>query len=226
MSKHMQRDSDKLLHDVSRMAGHVEDAFQRAAQALETHDGPLAERVIASDDTVDEFENRIQEDCLTFLAIHQPVAGDLRRISALLRITTDLERSGDLAVGLAEIAEILSHPPFVKIPSRLNPMIRRAMDMVKRSLNALTQANAAEARAVVRLDDEVDADNDALIHEIVQRMKSSAAEIDSGMALHAAVRYIERIADHATNIAEEVIYLVEGEMVRHKPEAFQDSATN
>ena len=215
----MQKDLDRLLQDVLRMAGNVEEAIQNATQALETRDSKLAEEVLNRDDAIDHLENAVQEECLKILALHQPVAIDLRKIGAFLRITTDLERMGDLAVGLAETAVELSHPPYPKIPDRMFPMARRAMDMVKRSLNALVHSNAAEGRAVVRMDDAVDADNDAMIAEVIARMKQSPTEIDAGMALHAAVRYVERIADHATNIAEEVIYIVEGSMVRHHPEA-------
>ncbi len=221
MSKHMQKDLDRLLQHVLKMAGNVEEAIENATQSLEGRDSELAQRVISDDDAIDDFENDVQEDCLTFLALHQPVAVDLRRIGSFLRITTDLERMGDLAVGLAETAIELSRPPFPAIPARLSPMTRRAIEMVKRALNALVHSDARAARAVVMLDDEVDADNDALLAEIIARMKRSPDEIDSGLALHAAVRYVERIADHATNIAEDVIYLVEGAMVRHHPEAFQ-----
>lgn len=221
MSKHMQKDLDRLLQEMLKMAGNVEEAIFNATHALETRDTALAEQVMAGDDTIDNFENEVQEECLKILALHQPVAVDLRRIGSILRITTDLERIGDLAVGIAETAVELSHPPFPKIPTRLSPMTQRAIEMVKRSLNALVQSDAAEARAVVLMDDEVDTDNDALIAEVVERMKRSPTEIDAGMALHAAIRYVERIADHATNIAEDVIYLVEGSMVRHHPEAFQ-----
>ena len=220
MSKHMQKDLDQLLHQVLKMAGNVEEAIENAAHALQARDADAAERVIAGDDAIDDFENSVQEECLTFLALHQPVAVDLRRIGSFLRITTDLERIGDLAVGLAETALEMSHPPFPALPARLQPMTRRAIEMVKRSLNALVHSDPAEARAVVLMDDAVDDENDALLGEVIARMKRSPDEIDAGHALHAAIRYVERIADHATNIAEDVIYLVEGAMVRHHPEAF------
>ena len=224
MSKHMQRDLDGLQQQLLRMAGNVEDAIHNATRALESRDSVLAESVIAGDDAIDRLENEVQEECLKILALHQPVAVDLRRISSILLITTDLERMGDLASGLAEKALELSHPPYPAIPVRFNPMTMRATEMVKRALNALVRSDPAEARAVVAMDDEVDADNDAILEEIIARMKRSPSEIDTGLALHAAVRYVERIADHATNIAEDVIYLVEGAMVRHK--ALQESAAN
>ena len=216
----MQRDLVALQQRLLKMAGNVEDAIHSATLALETRDTALADRVIAGDDAIDRLENDVQEECLKILALHQPVAVDLRRISSILLITTDLERMGDLAVGIAEKALELSHPPYPEIPTRLNPMTMRATEMVKRALNALVRSDAVEARAVVRMDDDVDDDNDAILTEVIARMKRSPTEIDAGLALHAAVRYVERIADHATNIAEDVIYLVEGEMVRHRPEAF------
>ncbi len=226
MSKHMQRDLERLLQGVLTMAGRVEDAIRNAAHALETRDTALADEVMAGEDAIDRLENEVQEDCLTMLALHQPVAVDLRRVGSILRITTDLERMGDLAVGLAEVAIELSRPPFPQIPGRLTPMTLRTIEMVKRALNALVRSDASEARAVVRMDDAVDDDNDAIIAELVARMKRSPDEIDPGLALHAAVRYVERIADHATNIAEDVVYLVEGAMVRHHPEAFQNALVN
>ena len=216
----MQRDLVALQQRLLKMAGNVEDAIHSATLALETRDTALADRVIAGDDAIDRLENDVQEECLKILALHQPVAVDLRRISSILLITTDLERMGDLAVGIAEKALELSHPPYPEIPTRLNPMTMRATEMVKRALNALVRSDAVEARAVVRMDDDVDDDNDAILTEVIARMKRSPTEIDAGLALHAAVRYVERIADHATTIAEVVIYLVEGEMVRHRPEAF------
>ncbi len=215
MSKHMQRDLDALQQQLLKMAGNVEEAIHSATRALETRDAELAERVIAGDDAIDRLENEVQEECLKILALHQPVAVDLRRISSILLITTDLERMGDLASGLAEKALELSHPPYAEIPARLRPMTLRATEMVNRALNSLVRSDADEARAVVAMDDDVDADNDAILAEVIARMKLPAGEIDSGLALHAAVRYVERIADHATNIAEDVIYLVEGSMVRH-----------
>ncbi len=222
----MQRDLNALQQQLLKMAGNVEDAIHSATRALETRDAALAERVIAGDDAIDRLENEVQEECLKILALHQPVAVDLRRISSILLITTDLERMGDLAVGVAEQAVALSHPPYPEIPARFNPMTMRATEMVKRALNALVRSDAAEARAVMKMDDDVDADNDAILAEVIERMKRTPGGIDAGLALHAAVRYVERIADHATNIAEDVIYLVEGAMVRHLPPDSHAPSTN
>ncbi len=219
MSKHMERDLERLQKLVLKMAGLVEEAVFQAAQALQDRNIDMAERVIEGDNLIDQLENEVLEECLKILALHQPVAVDLRRISAVLLISTDLERMGDLASGIAERALTLSHPPFAVIPSRLKPMTERTIDMVRRSLDAFVHSNVAVARTVIRLDDEVDAHNAAIIHELIAEMKTSPDKIDAALSLFSAVRHVERIADHATNIAEDVIYLVDGEIVRHHHEA-------
>ncbi len=219
MSKHMERDLERLQKLVLKMAGLVEEAVFQAAQALQDRNIEMADRVIEGDNLIDQLENEVLEECLKILALHQPVAVDLRRISAVLLISTDLERMGDLASGIAERALTLSHPPFANIPSRLKPMTERTIDMVRRSLDAFVHSNVAVARTVIRLDDEVDAHNAAIIHELIAEMKTSPDKIDAALSLFSAVRHVERIADHATNIAEDVIYLVDGEIVRHHHEA-------
>ena len=219
MSKHMERDLERLQKLVLKMAGLVEEAVFQAAKSLQDRDIEMADRVIEGDNLIDQLENEVLEECLKILALHQPVAVDLRRISAVLLISTDLERMGDLASGIAERALTLSHPPFANIPSRLKPMTERTIDMVRRSLDAFVHSNVAVARTVIRLDDEVDAHNAAIIHELIAEMKTSPDKIDAALSLFSAVRHVERIADHATNIAEDVIYLVDGEIVRHHHEA-------
>jgi len=219
MSKHMERDLERLQKLVLKMAGLVEEAVFQAAQALQDRNIDMADRVIEGDNLIDQLENEVLEECLKILALHQPVAVDLRRISAVLLISTDLERMGDLASGIAERALTLSHPPFANIPSRLKPMTERTIDMVRRSLDAFVHSDVAAARTVIRLDDEVDAHNAAIIDELIAEMKTSPDKIDAALSLFSAVRHVERIADHATNIAEDVIYLVDGEIVRHHHEA-------
>ena len=125
---------------------------------------------------------------------------------------------GDLAVGIAERADALSRLSSLPTPTRVGPMTERATEMVRRSLDSFVNSDARAARAVIRLDDEVDQDNDAIIAELIAEMKTSPDKIEPGVSLFSAVRHIERIADHATNIAEDVIYLVEGEIVRHRPD--------
>jgi phosphate transport system protein len=125
---------------------------------------------------------------------------------------------GDLAVGIAERAIELSHPPHMPIPGRLEQMTDRATAMVRLALDAFVNEDAAAARTVIGLDDEVDADNDELIRLTIEEMKQSPGRVEAGVALFSVIRHVERLADHATNIAEDVIFLVEGAIVRHRHE--------
>jgi phosphate transport system protein len=149
------------------------------------------------------------------------VAIDLRRVAAILKINTDLERMADLAVDIAERSLVLATPPYVPIPTGLQRMTDMTTSMVRQSLDAFVNLDARLARRVWRLDDEVDRYNDEIIQDIIQSMQSAPEMVEPGLSLFSAVRHLERIADHATNIAEDVVYLVEGEIVRHRPEAVE-----
>jgi phosphate transport system protein len=218
MSKHLERDLENLQRDVLAMGASVEEVIYKAIRALQERDAGLAAQIIEGDGSIDELENRIDEECLKILALHQPVATDLRRIAAVLMINTDLERMADLAVDIAERAEALSRPPRLTIPADLQRMGDLTTVMVRDSLNSFVNLDARQARQVVRLDDEVDRLNVAIIAEIVAMMQRSPEHVEPGLSLFSAVRHLERIADHATNIAEDVVYLVEGEIVRHRLE--------
>jgi phosphate transport system protein len=218
MSKHLERDLDRLQKRIVGYAGLVEEAAYKAVQALRDHDRAAATEVIDGDEAIDRAENEIAEECLKLLALHQPVAGDLRRIATTFMITTDLERMGDLARHIGEAAVTLAAPP-VPIPSRLTQMTDLSLSMVRQSLDAFVRLDSQLARRVVRMDDSVDQFNDDLIAELTDRMKQSPDFIEPGLTLFTVVRHLERIADHATNIAEDVIYLIEGEIVKHRPEA-------
>ena len=218
MSKHLERDLESLQRDVLAMGASVEEVIYKAIKALQQRDAGLAASVVEGDGSIDELENRIDEECLKILALHQPVATDLRRIAAVLMINTDLERMADLAVDIAERAEVLAAPPRLAIPKELQRMADLTTVMVRDCLNAFVNLDARQARQVVRLDDEVDRLNADIIREIVAAMRQSADNVEPGLSLFSAVRHLERIADHATNIAEDVVYLVEGEIVRHRLE--------
>jgi phosphate transport system protein len=221
VSKHMHRDLERLQRSVLNMASLVEEAIIQSIQSLQEFDADRAKRVIESDSEIDLAENQVQNECLKILALHQPVAVDLRRVSAVLMLVTDLERMGDLAVGIAERSLEVSRPPFPQVPERIHKMALRTATMVRDSLNAFVQLDANAARSIIQQDDLVDADNNAIIVELITRMKQKPEELEPSLSLFSAVRNLERIADHATNIAEEVIYLVEGEMARHHPEMVQ-----
>jgi phosphate transport system protein len=217
MAKHLHRDLDNLQRDLLALAGLVEAAVHKAIRALRQHDIALAREVIAGDPQIDLEENHIDEDCLKILALHQPVAVDLRRIVAAMLINTDLERMGDLAEEIAERAIHLARPPLFPTPGHLQSMTDLTTMMVRQSLDSFVNLNTLQAQTVMRMDDEVDRYNREIIEEIVAAMQGSPALIEPGLSMFSAVRHLERIADHATNIAEDVIYLVEGEIVRHRP---------
>src|SRR3954464_1741814 len=155
MSKHLERDLERLQKRIVGFAGLVEEAAYKAVQALRDHDRPLAHEVIDGDEAIDRAENEIAEEGLKLLALHQPVAGDLRRIATILMITTDLERMGDLARHIGEAALALAAPP-VLIPARLTQMTDISLSMVRQSLDAFIHLDPQLARRVIRMDDEVD----------------------------------------------------------------------
>jgi len=222
MSKHLERDLENLQRQILVMAGSVEEAIYKSIQALREHDKALAQEVIAGDNKVDELDNVVTEECLKLLALHQPVAKDLRRIATVFMIATDLERMGDLASDIAERAVTLARPGMIPIPDKLPRMTDMTTSMVRQSLDAFVNLDGRQARRVIRLDDEVDRYNDEIIEELMARMKASPDAIEPNLSLFSAVRHLERIADHATNIAEDVLYLVDGEIVRHRHQAIAD----
>src|SRR5262249_51791926 len=151
------------------------------------------------------------------LALHQPVAVDLRRIAAALKVNTDLERMGDLAEDIAERVIHLTSLPPIPVPEKLQRMTDLTTSMVRQSLDAFVQLDTSLAYRVCRLDDEVDRYNNEIIQELIRMMQASPAMVEPGLSLFSATRHLERVADHATNIAEDVVYLVEGTIIRHRP---------
>jgi phosphate transport system protein len=216
--KHLERDLERLQERIVAYAGLVEDAVYRAVRAMHDHDADEAQEVIDGDEAIDRGENEVTEECLKLLALHQPVAGDLRRIATTLMITTDLERMGDLARHIAEAAVTLAGPQH-PIPAKLMQMTDLTTTLVRQSLDAFVNLDSQLARRVVRMDDAVDHLNDELIADLAAAMKKSPDAVDPGLTLFLTTRNLERIADHATNIAEDVIYLIEGDIVKHRPEA-------
>lgn len=216
MSKHLQRDMEKIHRDILALSATVEDVIDKASRALCGRKRNLAEEVMRGDEDVDRREVHIEEECLKILALHQPVAVDLRRIATVLKVNNDLERIADLAGNIAERALALCDYPDFAIPPRVRRMIDLATMMVRGSLDAFVNLDAQAARRICRMDDEMDSYNCQVIDELQSQMQEDPSIIVPGMHCFSAARCIERIADHATNIAEDVIYLVEGEIARHK----------
>jgi phosphate transport system protein len=222
MSKHWERDLANLHRHILAMAGAVEEAIDLGLRALRERDATLSRQVVDGDAAIDAEENFVDNECLKMLALHQPVAGDLRRVVAVLRINTDLERMADLAAHIAERAAVLAALPPVPLPAQVGPMADLARAMVRGSLDAFVALDVRLARRVIAADDEVDRHNREAIDELVDGMRASPEAVLAFLSVFSVTRHLERIADHATNIAEDVVYLVEGEIVRHRPNGGAD----
>lgn len=215
MPRHLERDLDNLSRELLTMGAMVEDATNKAFLALSKRRTELADEVVAGDDRINEKENGIEEECLKILALHQPVATDLRFIITALKVNNDLERMGDLAVNIAERARILAGLDPMPLPESLNKLVYNVEAMVQDALNALVNMDAKLARRVCEVDDEVDDINRNMFDEMKSLMKSDASNVERAISTLSVSRHLERIADLATNIAEDVVFLVEGEIVRH-----------
>jgi phosphate transport system protein len=221
MAQHLQREIEKLKKEILSLGAVVEASVQMAVRSIEERDSGLARKVIDSDVEIDHAEVNLEEDCLKILALHQPVAIDLRFIIAVLKINNDLERIGDLAVNIAERVGFLILKPGVKIPYDLQGLAEKSRWMLRNSLDSLVKLDTALARQVCATDDEVDAINRDMYNLVENAIRANPEHIDSLIPYLSVSRYLERIADHATNIAEDVIYMVEGVIARHRPEEFQ-----
>lgn len=215
MLKKTVKEFDHLSRSLVRMAGLVEEALATATTALFERDREAARRVIAGDDAVDALENEVQEECLRVLALHAPLAGDLRWVAAVLLAATDLERVGDLAAGIAGRVHALTLFPPIPIPAGLPEMAARAGGMLREAVDAFVQRDRAAALRVVAADDEVDRANAALIRELVGTMTADPAAVEPGLGLFTVVRHLEKAADHAVSLAEEAVYVADGALIRH-----------
>ena len=215
MTQHMQRELDKWKKMILSLAAVVEESVQQAVRSLERLDGPLAEQVIANDDQVDQMEVDLEEECLKILALHQPVAADLRFIVSVLKINNDLERICDLAVNIAERTLGVAAEGRVPVPFDVAQMGQKVQTMLEKALDALVNADLQAARAVFELDDEVDAIHKCNYQLVKEQIRRKPERIDSLIQYTSVSRHLERIADLATNIAEDIVYMIEGEIVRH-----------
>lgn len=219
--RHIEREIDKLKREILALGAVVEESLHNAVRALEDRDTALARQTIEGDPAIDQMEVDVEENCLKVLALHQPVARDLRLIIAILKINNDLERVGDLAVNIAERALFLATKEKLEIPLDFVHMAEVAKQMLKKSLDALVGENPALAHEVCRMDDEVDAINREMYGVIQDAIRTRPERLESLIHLLSVSRHLERVGDSATNIAEDVIYMIEGVIVRHKVERYQ-----
>ena len=215
MSVHLVREITGLKKLVLALSAQVEENVRQAVRAVTMRDAALAQAVIDGDNSIDQQEVAIEEECLKILALHQPVAHDLRFLVAILKLNHTLERIGDLAVNIAKRAAYLATQPRLDVPVDFTLIAEKAQAMLHKSLDALINMDINIARQVSTADDEVDALNRETYNRVKALLRERPDDIETLIALLNVSRHLERIADHASSIAEDVIYLLEGKIVRH-----------
>jgi phosphate transport system protein len=215
MSKHLLRDLEMLKKEILTMGAMVEESMNRALQSLMERRFDLAKEVILGDRELDLKEIQIEEECLKVLALHQPVAADLRFIIVVLKVNNDLERIGDLAQNIAERAAYLSRNEPIDLPGDFITMIEKVRGMVSRSLDSLVNRDTKTARQVIHDDTEVDEAHRRMYEALQERMCDNPSTVQRAVNTLSVSKNLERIADYATNIAEDVVFMVDGEMIRH-----------
>lgn len=209
------KEKDLLKQKLLFLGGKVEENFNRALASIENRDVALAEKVINTDKEIDNLEVQIEEECLKILALHQPVARDLRFIVTALKVNNDLERIDDHSVNIAKHALFFSNKPIFKFPFDFTAMSSVTRQMLKTSLDSLVQLDQNKAIEVREMDDDVDDMNRAMYAQSEIGMRENPDQISMYVHAMAISRTFERIADLSTNIAEDVIYLISGQIVRH-----------
>lgn len=221
MSKHFSREIALIQNRLMTLFAVVEQMISDATRALCSREYERVSLVTERDKRVDSEEVLIEEECLKVLALHQPVAGDLRQLTAILKILADLERIADLACNIAERAKCAQDYPYFPTPDQLPEMALSATEMVRRALNSFVGQDIALARQVILDDARVDQLNRRIIGELKDLMKTDGDLVEPALHYFSASRHYERIADHAENIAEDVIYMISGEIIRHKHGVFE-----
>jgi phosphate transport system protein len=216
MERHFERDLEQLRTDLIRMGSAVDEQVSEACRALFDGDLDAARKVVLADREIDEFDTRIDQEVQSIFALNQPVAVDLRLSLAALMINSQLERIGDIAVNIAErVPALAPHHDFV-LGTKLHEMAEIARIMVRDALDAFIHSDAVTARRVLDSDDVVDRLNRIVFRQVVEAMQADHAVVEPGAHALIVSRHVERLADHATNIAEDVIFLVEARLVRHQ----------
>lgn len=234
MAKHLQREIENLKKKILSLGARVESTVHEAIRSIQERDAALARKIIEEDIQIDHAEVEVEEECLKILALHQPVAIDLRFIVAVLKINNDLERIGDLAVNIAERSSFLASHPGVYIGDKPAPaqvgvslsldfaeMSEKTQAMLNMSLDALVNLSSELAHKVCADDDVIDTMNREMYLQVQKAIQKDPEQITSLIHLLSVSRHLERIADHATNIAEDVIYMIDGQIVRHKTEDYR-----
>lgn len=215
MSKHLEIEIEKLNKQILTVGESVVEAIEKALRALQERRAELAREVIKEDHKIDRAEVEVEEECLRLLALHQPVAEDLRFIAAVMKIDNDMERIGDEASNIAGHALYLAGRDPLPIPPRLLDLWQVSLRMVRESLEAFVNGDAEAARRICAEDDEADKYDKEVISSLWRTIETDPHTVERATRLFFVSRALERIADHATNIAEDVVYMVEGKIIRH-----------
>lgn len=215
MRKRFDDELDELLSELLYMASLAEKAVEMAILALQNRDAVLAQQVIAEDGLIDQLEIKVEKNCIALLTYHEPMAGSLRQVVSALKINNDLERIGDHAVNIAENTLQLLREPLLESLLDIPRLAKLAQQMVRDAIDAFVHRDAATAIAVCRKDDEIDALNRQTLHALITHMASAPDIISPGLSLILVSKNLERIADLSTNIAEEVVYMVEARTIKH-----------
>ena len=215
MSLHFHREVDRLIEDLISFGEGIEDQLNESIAALVERDVKGARRVIRNDGDMDQIEVEMEEECLKLLALHQPLASDLRQIISVLKINNDLERVGDHACNIAERVLDLSELPPIEIPNKILTMSKQARLMLRMSLLSFVESDKMLAQGVFEMDDEVDELNMTVFRQQVREIEETPAEAEQRILLLSICKQLERVGDLASNIAEDVVYLMSGEIIRH-----------
>ncbi len=215
MPKHLQRELEKLKKQILSLGTMVEERVRMAIKSMGGQNAEFAEQVIRTDYEIDELEVEIEEECLKILALHQPVAVDLRFLAAVIKINNDLERIADEAANIAKCVSYMAKRERIGAPFEYTEMSEIAECMLKLSLDALVNLDLDLAFRVLTMDDQADKTYGLIYDQIKEIIRKLPERVGYLINMFLIARYLERIADHATNIAEEVIYLIEGEIIRH-----------
>jgi len=216
MAKHLEKELERLKKLIYTLSVRVDENLELAMKSFQENDIELAQKIIDDDEIIDDMEIEVEEECLKALALYQPVAIDLRFIIAVMKMTNDLERIGDLAADIAKNGIAINQAAKPKIPLDLHQMSYLVTAIVRKSLDALVNIDPYLAREVIRDDREIDSMKAGMKAEIVAVLQREPEHAESLITLLAVTHRLERIGDHASNIAEDVIYMVEAEIVRHQ----------
>ena len=216
MAKHLEKELERLKKLIYSLSARVDESLELAVKSFQESDMNLAQKVIDDDTLIDDLEIEVEEECLKALALYQPVAIDLRFIISVMKMTNDLERIGDLAADIAKNGININRAPKPKVPLDLHQMTYLVKTIVRKSLDSLINIDSYLAREVITDDLEIDAMKSEMKDEIIQALKREPDHAESLITLLAITHRLERIGDHASNIAEDVVYMVEAEIVRHQ----------